>query len=259
VPLGTEIWHNGLYLAIPAYNGHDSSYAEASFESTTTSGVGNISNWLITPPVNVSNGDVVSFYTTSYGNSGFPDRLYLRLNSLNTTNVGATDSSVGDFSTILVSINPNLIADTSVYPEDYWGQFTGTVSGLSGPTNCRLAFHYSVPNGGGSGTNSTTIGVDAFSVDRITTGIYFPAPELALNIYPNPVQDRITIDFEQPLTGDGFVRIYNSLGQNVIAFNVFAGQKKSGFNVSNLAEGTYFMIMNVEESITRKVFVKSSN
>ena len=67
-PLGTEIWHDGLGLAFATGLGvtSDSNFAEVSFQSTDAAGSGDISNWLISPPVTLNNGDVISFFTTSY-------------------------------------------------------------------------------------------------------------------------------------------------------------------------------------------------
>ncbi len=256
VPLGLEIWHSGLYLAIPAYNGADTSYAEASYESTDALASGNISNWLITPQINLNNGDLISFYTTSYGNSTYPDRLDLRLNPLNNTNVGSADTSVGDFNILLLQINPDLLPDSSLYPENYWGQFSVPVSGLSGPTTCRIAFRYNVTDGGGAGTNSTTIGIDAFTIE-LPVGIVEANSNFELNVYPNPVLNNLSIEFSKPLTENGKVNIYNELGQNVSAFNVSKGQIKAMFNSDFLSKGSYTMVLDLGDTVTKKLFVKN--
>lgn len=254
VPVGTEVWHNGTGLAVSAYNGAVDSYAEVSFNSTGTNG--SISNWLITPMINLKNGDVVSFYTSSYNNAAYPDRLDLRLNILNTLNVGSTDTSVGDFTELLVQVNPTLSLDTAAYPQDYWGQFSATISGLSGPTDCRIAFRYNVPDGGSAGINSTTIGIDAFSVD-FPTAIAKVDAGLELSVYPNPVADRLNIDFAQPLSENGIVRIYNTLGQSVISFAVNKGQTKASFSAASLSSGAYSFVLELAGEKTKRNFIKN--
>jgi hypothetical protein len=72
------------------------------------------------------------------------------------TNVG-TGAAVGDFTTLLLSINPTLT--TTGYPTS-WTQFTVTISGLPAPTSGRIAFRYYVTSGGPTGTNSDYIGID---------------------------------------------------------------------------------------------------
>jgi hypothetical protein len=63
----------------------------------------------------------------------------------------------------LADINPTLTI--SGYPITFTQQ-TLTVSGLSGPTVCRVAFRYYVTNGGPSGVNSELVGIDTFSITR---------------------------------------------------------------------------------------------
>lgn len=128
-------------------------------------GAATISNWLITPTLNLSNGDVISFYTRSAG-SVYPDNLQIRMSTNgSSTNAGATNTSVGDFSNLLLEINPALTP--AGYPTT-WTQYTITISGLAAPTQGRIAFRYYVPNGGPSGLNSDYIGIDDF--------VYTPAP-----------------------------------------------------------------------------------
>lgn len=55
------------------------------------------------------------------------------------TNAGTTETSVGDFSTLLLDINPTLVP--SGYP-NAWTQYTVTISGVPTPTSGRLAFRY---------------------------------------------------------------------------------------------------------------------
>lgn len=80
------------------------------------------------------------------------------MNTTNTTNVGATNASIGDFTTLLLTINPTLT--TTGYPA-VWTEYTITVSGLAAPTPAgRFAFRYWVTNGGPLGANSDYIGID---------------------------------------------------------------------------------------------------
>ncbi|MBI4917235.1 MAG: choice-of-anchor J domain-containing protein [Acidobacteria bacterium] len=123
-----------------------------------TTGASTISDWLMTPAVTMMNGDTLSFYTRCPDPSDYPDRLQVRL-SLNSasTNVGTLPEDVGDFTTLLLDINPTLAAGG--YPNT-WTQYTITVSGLPGLQTGRFAFRYYVTNGGPSGANSNYIGLD---------------------------------------------------------------------------------------------------
>lgn len=166
VPPGVTGWFQGNAGIFPSQSGAPDSYIAANFENADFGG--NISNWLITPALTLTNGDLVTFYTRSA--AVLEDRLEVRLNAAGTTDAGATDISVGDFTSLLLSINPLL--DGS-YP-DTWTQFTAVVGGLAGPTNARLAFRYTVSD---TSANGDYLGIDTVSV---TDGAVIPEPSSAL-------------------------------------------------------------------------------
>ena len=162
-PIGTNGYFQGSPAVFNASSGAPNSYVGVNFNSGS-GGVAAISNWLITPTLSFSNGDVVSFFTRTSTGSNYPDRLQLRFSNVGGTNVGAMPTSVGTFTTLLLDINPTL--NTGGFPED-WTQFSVTISGLGGPTSGAVAFRYFVTNGGPSGDNSNYIGIDSFSITPV--------------------------------------------------------------------------------------------
>lgn len=165
-PIGSNPnWVQGDPVNMPfaANSLPSNSYIAVNYNSVA--GTATISNWLITPMLNLNNGDVLSFYTRGTG-SIYADNLQVRLStSGSSTNVGASNISVGDFSNLLLEINPTLNA--ALYPST-WTQYTITISGLASPTTGRIGFRYYVPNGGPTGNNSDLIGIDDV--------VYTPAP-----------------------------------------------------------------------------------
>ena len=166
-PVGSISWFQGVpTTATPtpgpfnAYTGAVNSYIGVNFNSTGSTGT--ISNWLVAPNRTLRNGDVFTFYTRKptigAGQTDYPDRLEVRLSTNGaSTNVGAGAAGVGDFSTLMLSVNPTLVAGG--YPQT-WTQYTITISGLPAPTSGRLAFRYYVTGAGSLGTNSDYIGID---------------------------------------------------------------------------------------------------
>lgn len=166
-PLGSLGWFQGTATnATPtpgpfdAFNGAPNAYIAANFNSTGSTGT--ISNWLGLPNRTLRNGDVLTFYTRKPtiggGQTDYPDRLEVRMSTNGaSTNVGANAAGVGDFTTLLLSINPTLVPN--VYPQ-VWTQFTITVSGLPAPTSGRFAFRYFVTGAGSLGSFSDYIGID---------------------------------------------------------------------------------------------------
>ena len=155
-PVGTTGWFQGNTAVFTAQSGPANSYIGANFNNVA--GANTISNWLVTPAVAIKNGDILKFWTRTLTGVAFPDRLEVRMNTSNTTNVGATNASVGDFTNLLLTVNPSLTL--TGYPE-VWTEYTITVSGLGAPVAAgRFAFRYWVTNGGPSGANSDYIGID---------------------------------------------------------------------------------------------------
>jgi hypothetical protein len=163
-PPGTTDWFQGNPGVFASQSGAANSYVAANFEAAGFGG--NISDWLISPTLTLQNTDVISFWARTEAGSIAPDRLELRL-SLNgaSTNVGATDTSVGDFSTLLLTINPALAPGG--FPEN-WALFQATVSGLGGPTNGRFAFRYNV--------SDTSVNGDYIGIDTVRVTEFVPEP-----------------------------------------------------------------------------------
>jgi hypothetical protein len=166
-PAGTSGWFQGLPAIFPSQSGPTNSYVAANFLNAAFGGT--ISNWLLTPILTLENGETLTFYTQTESPALGADRLEVRLSQNGgSTNVGTGASSVGDFTSLLTTVNPALSA--SGYPAS-WTQFALTLSGLAAPVSGRFAFRYSVPD---TSTNGDYIGLDTVVLD--TVGLN-PVPE----------------------------------------------------------------------------------
>ena len=163
-PLGKGVWAQGNPLGYPAQTGNPDAFIGVGFESGT--GVATLSNWLLTPTLVLQNGDTMTFWTRTVDDIQFPDRLQVRLSTNGpSTNIGTTSTQVGDFTTLLLDINPTYqIGGATSYP-NVWTQYTVTVTGVPSPTAARFAFRYFVEGGGPSGDNSDGIGIDTLTVN----------------------------------------------------------------------------------------------
>ena len=180
VAVGSTGWFQGNPVSaggpFDAYNGAANAYIGANYNNTGS--VGTISNWLMQPNRTLRNGDVLTFYTRKVSPDTYADRLEVRLSTNGaSTNVGS-GSTVGDYTTLLLSINPALILN--IYPTT-WTQYTITMSGLPAPTSGRMAFRYFVTNAGLNGTNSDYIGIDAVAY----TPYVCPALTMSPSSLPN--------------------------------------------------------------------------
>ncbi len=253
VPTGTGAWTQGGGTAFPggSYNGTEFSFALVNYTSAT--GNGTISNWLITPVISLENGDVISFYTRKGGDGTgtiYPDRLELRISTNGAASVTPSGSAtnVGDFTTLAVSVNPDL--NSTDYPFT-WTQYTYTVSGLTGPTDSKLAFRYFVTDGGTLGTNSDIIAIDALSVDRELSTADFFRNNFAM--YPNPAKDVLNISAN---TVELSAATITDINGRVVKQQSVNGMSAE-INVSELNAGVYFVSVQSAEGKGTAKFIKN--
>jgi hypothetical protein len=169
-PQGAATWQQGLWASgklgpdgWPAYSYRASGdeYVFAGYASGND--VATISSWMITPEIEMKNGDKFSFWTRTYTGSIYPDRMQVRMNLTdNSSQVGNTENTVGKFTTLLTDINPTLAVHG--YPET-WKKYEFTIAGLADAAKRRIGFRYLVSSGGPSGVNSNAIGIDQFKFE----------------------------------------------------------------------------------------------
>ncbi|MEI2748153.1 MAG: choice-of-anchor J domain-containing protein [Ferruginibacter sp.] len=237
-PIGTTGWGQGNAAVFPSNSGAPTAYIFANFQNTAGAGI--ISNWLLMPNVTLTNGDVFKFYTSGTG-SNFPDNLQVRM-SLNgaSTNVGTSSSDVGDFTTLLLEINPTLTVGT--YP-DVWTQYTINITGLAAPTSGRLAFRYYVTDGGPLGNNSDYIGID----DVVYTT--FPPPCSGTPTPGNTISSatdvcpgiNFNLSVQNNTPGSGVTYQWQSSPDNVTYTNI-AGATTPTLTVNQVAS-TYYQLV----------------
>jgi Secretion system C-terminal sorting domain len=245
VPVGSIGWFQGggstASPTFPGFNGGANGYIGCNFNSTT--GSNTISNWLISPSIDVQNGDVVSFYTRKTTNPATPttmntfaDRLEFRYseNGDFTVNPAGGNTNVGEFTNIALTINPTLALIG--YP-DTWTQYTYTMTGLPGITSVKFAFRYWVTLGGPTGANSDYIGIDAFSVDRpvMATELFFTKNFI---VFPNPANNVINV-LSKNATTITQIQITDINGR--VVKNLADKLVTSEVNIADLTAGVYFV------------------
>lgn len=180
-PAGDGRWQDGGAATpfFPAYSNHGVLAGFIGTDYTSTSAdQGTISNWLVSPSLWMQNGDHIIFYTRAYisfnginDTTDFGNSLEVRINPTDdSVNVGK-GLTYGNFSYMLLDINPNLVhssvlhADFGAYPVQ-WTRFNITVSGFDKPVKSHFAFRYFVTNGGFNG-NASGIGIDSVAYQSV--------------------------------------------------------------------------------------------
>lgn len=156
-PQPGDPWFQGNPGVFDSDSGASESYIATNWN--TAGGGSTVSNWLILPELTLNQFNLFSFSTRSAGS--LPDRLEVRLS----TNGAST--SLGDFSTLLLAINPAL--NVSGHPDGYpdaWTTYTVNLASALGGlgVNSRLAFRYYIDN---NDLNGDYVGIDSVNVSPI--------------------------------------------------------------------------------------------
>ncbi len=259
-PLGDLSWSqaDGGLGAI-AYSGDTLSYAQSGFQATDANGSGTISDWMVTPQVMLNNGDMIRLFALSYSSSSFPDRIEVRISPDGGSDIGTGAEDVGDFTTLVFTINEDL--DTTSFPSlaagDDWTGFEGAVAGLSGATMCRVGVRYYVTDGGGTGANSSTVGVDDLEVYSGQSSIGFA--ELNVNgtsVFPNPANESVNVKFGT-LKGRAVITVSDMAGQVYSTLTVGEVQQRTcELDTRALANGAYIVtVINEGRSFQQRLVV----
>jgi hypothetical protein len=235
-------------------SGSNTSFALVNISSIAPLSVGTISNWLISPIIRIKNGDVVTFYTRIGRNGAATraDNLQLRISSIGSaiTNPASSEFDLGSFTTLAVSINPNL--DLISYPFT-WTQYSYTVVGIPDETDCKVAFRYFVPNGGQTGINSELIGIDTFSVDRPV----FNTNDFFINnfkVYPNPTIDILNINNTNNININSAQ--ITDLNGRLVNETLINGNPNFQININSLSKGLYILKINTDRGVGVSKIIK---
>jgi hypothetical protein len=157
-PQGATSVFQGDGSTFAAQAGSASAYAAMDYNATT--GSNTISVWLLTPGLLIANGATLSFYTRTVASPDSPDRIEVRFSTVESCDPGSLADGVGDFTRLLLTVNPNL--EAGGYPST-WTKYDLAITGLPDKVfrGC-AAFRYYVTDGGPSGSNSDYVGIDTF-------------------------------------------------------------------------------------------------
>lgn len=246
LPVGTSGWFQGNTTVFDSQAGAPTAYIGANFNNTT--GANTISNWLITPQLLVQNGDILKFWTRTSTSAAFADRLEVRSSQGSTFTAPSGPTGIGSFSTLHLTLNPDLVAGQSNGYPFAWTEYTITVAGVSStPVPVNFAFRYFVTNGGPAGDNSNFIGIDTFSVTRPALAVS-DASKSKNAVYPNPATDVLNVDSASKISS---VQIFDMSGKKVAAELV--GNK---VDVKNLAKGSYVIKIQDQDGTSTQKFIK---
>jgi hypothetical protein len=161
----TANWEQGVAgFPVNAQAGTNETYISVT-DGTSTSGAGQLSNWLITPELDFSVTSAISFFTRTFQGNLNPELLEVRLSiSGASTDVGDSVTSVGVFTTLLQSIGS--LTNSLEYPGSLgngttYKQFNLNFGKQSG--SGRVAFRVNSLTGLDATDTTTFIAIDTVS------------------------------------------------------------------------------------------------
>ena len=85
--------------------------------------------------------------------------------------------------------------------------------------------------------------------DNSNVGIFeWSQDALSLEVYPNPTQNNLFLNFEKPIVSNLNVQIYNALGQRVFEQNFENQQNRLQLNIADFSNGLYIILAKNEEN-----------
>jgi hypothetical protein len=162
-PTPPSLWTQGVTATsnYAAQSGSSNSFAQVDVFSTSALNAV-VSNWLITPELDFTNGGVFSFYARTFQGNSFAEFIEVRQsNAGSSTNVGTAATSVGDFSVLVSSVGSptNAFAFPGVSGgNNKWGLYTFSIAPTAG--SGRLAFRYFATDSGVNGLQNQYATID---------------------------------------------------------------------------------------------------
>ncbi|MEN8810085.1 MAG: Omp28-related outer membrane protein [Flavobacteriales bacterium] len=166
------------------------------------------------------------------------------------TDCGATWTSVYSKSGTSLSTAP--AATTQFYPtsETDWRTETIDLSSYDGQSSVLIKFT-------GTSNYGNNLYLDNIRiVDAVTSSINENESSTSLNIYPNPSNGMVNLEYISRNLGDITINIINTLGANVYTTNAVSnGSLNKSIDLSQMTKGIYFVNVVSENGTTTKKMI----
>lgn len=254
-PKGLGVWYQDMGNFI-SHSGSPLSTIIADFTTIPEDKSGTISCWLFTPELYFGANDSISFWANAFNGSYYANRIEVRLSTNgSSTDVGSDENSVGDFSTLLYTINGDL---TQFGFPNEWLQHkiklpTNSLVGLSG----RIAFRYYVTDGGPMGYNGSTVGLDDFKYFTEQAVSINNTDAFSLHVFPNPVASNAYLNVRLSQNDEHQIGVFNLNGIKV--FDKRSTQHNEIISLENFAAGIYLIEvknLRTHSSVTKKFIIQ---
>ena len=140
-------------------------------------------------------------------------------------------------------------ANASAYPNGNAMDGTGHIRVNVTPTCVNVDYVKAfIPGTTGSAGHSNREVAFSYSVGSCALGANDVQPEDVINVYPNPANTKVNIQFKDASTHN--CKLLNTMGQTVLEFN------SNEINTTNIPNGIYFLKFDSVKNYTKKIIIK---
>jgi len=203
--------------------------------------------------------DSTFWHTNEYSASGWRTRIF----SFDFGPVDGPTVNVGNDTTIMEDKMFHRTASSTNYHHMLWEtDGDGVILGANRLSISYLRGEEDIQNGSvnlwltvtGYQPELTSVDSLVLYIQQLPTGIEEKADELKVNVYPNPMHDKFTLDISGKEQSDLNMLITNSQGQVIFSYRMdsFKGEYKNDVDMSYFPAGVYYLILrgrNINKSL----------
>ncbi len=214
---------------------------------------------LISPTIDLTTiSNPKLYYRVAYAqsNASSTDKLSVFVSSNCGANWGAARQSKSG--SVLSTVSPQ-VESSAFTPNSasQWRLDSVPLTLYASDKNVRIMFQFT----NGSGNNIYLDDINISSSNNITGMNDLVESALDFTIYPNPSENKSTVNFSLVNSAKVSVQVFNVLGKDVADLvesqNLVSGNYKYAFNASELNSGVYFVKLLIDDQLfVKKVVVK---
>ncbi|MEP7129257.1 MAG: T9SS type A sorting domain-containing protein [Chitinophagales bacterium] len=139
-----------------------------------------------------------------------------------------------------------------------WTSFCLSIPNYEAADSGRIMMASFYPDGNLIPRGNSILYVDNLSFDGLITAVHAPAnAAVKISVYPNPATEALTIVLPAIREGQIDLKIYNTSGSQVYVSEISTAASTAVINVSEFAEGVYYIrMMAHDETIFEQHFIR---
>lgn len=160
----------------------------------------------------------------------------------------------GDFS----GVNEEIFQSGTSSTMQYTTNISVPTTSFLGDLRLRLRYEFTAQGGNGTSCGDSSFGeVEDYTLSISESLQTVTTSELDFSLYPNPTSgEQFIVQLEQNLGQTTQLKLYNTLGQELLTETLNSGQQRFEFSTNGLSKGLYFIkLKQADVTTTKKLIV----